>query len=433
MERGRAPRTVGQEHEETDKICVALPRGWVPGATIAATFLFFGAVAFLAQYGGRIAASTQERVSEMALREGQRYERAGMLPEAIGSYRKALAQGLSHAPSREDGMRRLSALLAEQGRKPEYRSRRTDSLVAGGAFDVDAQTKRWTIDDETRQSISIDEIEKVSGMGSVRIVCDTATRDVLISQTICVVPGKQYEMSVWSRAIKLKSAAFDLSTRTDDQKQEISRTDLGADHEWRQDAFIFTASNDTRSVNATIQAAQGAGQLWIDNVSLRDAQPSLIESGGFDKVNDARGQWLGKLLDGMKIQGDTEIVMEGSASLRVELVDSLNFGFWQTIDVTPGAAYRFEGWIRTENLGGLGACLEVQDAETGWEGFSVSTSPRITGTHDWQRVSIEFVVPAETNWLSVLLRRPSAGGPESGAGKVWFDAVRLSRGESAAP
>jgi hypothetical protein len=194
---------------------------------------------------------------------------------------------------------------------------------------------------------------------------------------------------------------------------------------------MFTASNEVRTVSTTIQAAHGAGQLWIDNISLRDALPSLIENGSFDQTNDARRFWLGKLLDGMRVQGDTENVMEGGTALRVELADNLNFGFWQTIDVTPGAAYRIEGWIRTENLGGLGACLEVQDAETGWEGFSVSTSPRITGTHDWQRVSIDFVVPAETNWLSVLLRRPSAGGPEGGTGKVWFDAVRLSRGEGA--
>jgi hypothetical protein len=133
----------------------------------------------------------------------------------------------------------------------------------------------------------------------------------------------------------------------------------------------------------------------------------------------------------MKLQGDTEIVMEGSVSLRAELRDNLNFGFWQSIDVTPGATYRLEGWIRAENLGGLGACLEVQDTETGWEGFSVSTSPRITGTEDWQRVSIEFVVPTETNWLSILLRRPSAGGPEGDIGVVWFDAVRLLRSENA--
>ncbi|MCC6152898.1 MAG: hypothetical protein IT367_04030 [Candidatus Hydrogenedentes bacterium] len=405
-----------------------LPRGWVSGATIAATILFFVVVAFLARYGGQIATASQGRVAETALRDGHRFERAGMLPEAIAAYRKALAQGLSHAPSNEDCMRRLTALLAEQGRKPEYRLRKTDSLIAGGEFDSDAQSNRWTIDDAARRLIAIDEIEKVSGLGALRIGGAATARDVLINQTIRVVPGKQYEMSVWSRALNSQSASIEL---TNDQKQQISRTEIGGDHEWKQDTFAFIASNETRSVNATIQVSHGAGQLWIDNASLRDLQPSLIENGSFEQTGDARALWLGKVLDGMKIQGDTENAMEGSTALCVELVDNINFGFWQTIDVTPGAAYRLEGWIRTENLGGLGACLEVRDAETGWEGFSVSTSPRITGTHDWQRVSIDFVVPAETNWLSVLLRRPSAGGPEGGAGRVWFDAVRLSRGEGA--
>lgn len=419
---------MGQELEKTEEECVALPQGWVPGATIAATILFFVSVAILARYGGHIAASSQGRVAETALRDGQRYERAGMLPEAISAYRKALAQGLSHAPSREDGLRRLSALLAEQGRQPEYRLRRTDSLVAGGEFDSDAQMNHWAIDDTAHPLVAIDEIEKVSGLGALRIASDTAERDVRISQTIRVVPGKQYEMSIWSRALNTKSASVDLSN---DEKQEISRTELGEEHEWKQDAFTFITPDETRLIHATIHAAQGPGELWLDNVSLRDALPSLIENGSFDHASDARASWLGKLLDGMSVQGDTEIVMEGGSSLHVELVDSLNFGFWQTIDVTPGAAYRLEGWIRTENLGGLGACLEVQDAETGWEGFSVSTSPRITGTQDWRRVAIDFVVPIETNWVSILLRRPSAGGPEGGTGKVWFDAVRLSRGEGA--
>ncbi|MCC6794534.1 MAG: hypothetical protein IT366_05395 [Candidatus Hydrogenedentes bacterium] len=422
---------MGQNHEQTDGERVALPRGWVPGTTIAATILFFGGVALLAQFGGPIASIAQERVAETALREGQRYERAGMLSEAIGAYRKALARGLSHAPNNEDCMRRLSALLAEQGRKAEYRLRRNDSLVAGGEFDVDAQAALWIDDDATRQWIGVDSIEKVSGVSAVRIDCASATSDVLLSQTIYVVPGKAYELSIWSRALDITSASFDLAAGENDVRQEIVRADLGGDHEWRQDSFIFTASRETRAVHATIQAAHGAGEVWIDSVSLRDAQPSLIENGSFDQTNDVRASWLGKLQDGMQIESDTENVVEGSTSLRAEIVDGINFGFWQTIDVTPGAAYRLEGWIRTENLGGLGACLEVQDAESGWEGFSAATSPRITGTQDWQRVSIEFVVPAETAWLSVLLRRPSAGGPEVGIGRVWFDAVRLSRAEGA--
>ncbi len=419
---------MGQELEQTDQECVALPRGWVPGATIVAAIFFFVVVACLARYGGQIATSSQGRVAETALRDGQRYERAGMVPEAISAYRKALAQGLSHAPSREDGMRRLSALLAEQGRQPEYRLRRTDSLVAGGEFDSDAQTDRWAMDDAAHQRIAIDEIEKISGVGALRIGSDTATNDIFISQKIRVVPGQQYELSIWSRASNAKSASIDLAN---DQKQQILRAELGGEHEWKQSAFTFIASNETRSVNATIHVTNSAGQLWIDNVSLRDALPSLIENGSFDQTSDTRAFWLGKLVDGIQIQGDTENAMEGSTALRADLADNINFGFWQTIDVTPGAAYRLEGWIRTENIGGLGACLEVQDSETGWEGFSVSTSPRIKDTHDWQRVSIDFVVPTETNWLSVLLRRPSAGGPEGGTGKVWFDAVRLSRGEGA--
>src|SRR5690606_1097309 len=108
---------------------------------------------------------------------------------------------------------------------------KTDSLIAGGEFDSDAQSNRWTIDDAARRLIAIDEIEKVSGLGALRIGGDATARDVLINQTIRVVPGKQYEMSVWSRALNSQSASIEL---TNDQKQQISRTELGGDHEWKQ-------------------------------------------------------------------------------------------------------------------------------------------------------------------------------------------------------
>ena len=80
--------------------------------------------------------------------------------------------------------------------------------------------------------------------------------------------------------------------------------------------------------------------------------------------------------------------------------------FYQKIPVTPGKAYRFEGWIRSEGLVGVqGAWLHVSCHRADGSWSESSQSLPVTGTSDgWQHRSVEIVPNADVSTVDVCVR-----------------------------
>lgn len=135
---------------------------------------------------------------------------------------------------------------------------------------------------------------------------------------------------------------------------------------------------------------------------------------------------------------DSTVSHSSSNSVKVTFNGS-NVNYYhvsqQNISVAPNTTYLIEGYLKTENLttsGRKGVCIEVQDMR-GWQ-QGTWTTPCLTGTNNWTRVSLVFTTkpststdPGTTN-VRVSLRAYGCNVntetcPTSGT--VWWDDVKL--------
>jgi hypothetical protein len=97
----------------------------------------------------------------------------------------------------------------------------------------------------------------------------------------------------------------------------------------------------------------------------------------------------------------------------------------QAVAVEPRARYRLNFLLRTENLRSAGMpALQAVSAETN---ELLGQYDIVAGTADWQRVTLEFVVPDDTE--GILLQTIKMPCPQECpiVGTFWYDDLSLER------
>lgn len=88
--------------------------------------------------------------------------------------------------------------------------------------------------------------------------------------------------------------------------------------------------------------------------------------------------------------------------------------------VEPGKQYELSAWIKTSNLKGAGAFLEIAwIMSQGGAPISGGVSNAISGTHDWTKLSTILKAPKDAGRAWILLKT-------AGTGIVYFDDVSIS-------
>jgi hypothetical protein len=173
---------------------------------------------------------------------------------------------------------------------------------------------------------------------------------------------------------------------------------------------------------ATDPAADGPvpEQIWNGDFE-RDLQPT----------SEKDVYWIINSRPAARIGGDST-AHSGKGSLRIlfKSDDKLDtVGVAQTIAVTPGTQYHFEGYIRTEDLtsGGMPS-ISILDATN--EGVLVSSPPAPSGTNDWQKVTLDFKTGATSDGIIVKVTRAPCAEQEQVCpifGTIWYDDFSLKR------
>jgi hypothetical protein len=104
-------------------------------------------------------------------------------------------------------------------------------------------------------------------------------------------------------------------------------------------------------------------------------------------------------------------------------------GLIQEINVSPGAQVTASAWVKTEDLsapsgGEVQAILKIEF----WQGGNIigaEEAGRISGTRDWNQVSLTTNVPQGTSLAKVILLLWNPEGTGN-SGKVYFDDVEVS-------
>jgi len=177
-----------------------------------------------------------------------------------------------------------------------------------------------------------------------------------------------------------------------------------------------------------------ARDLWLEMVSQNQTSPApLIWNGGFE-TDAASGlaqfDWAINPSDYLRAIIDAASPHSGSRSLRLEFTGRdtlrLNGEVKQLIVVRPQARYRLEFYVKARDfVSPEGPRLVIVHSRTNTE--IAASAPVAEGSYDWQRVTLEFVSPAD--WNAVLLtikRTPKFSYDEPTRGALWLDDFTLS-------
>ena len=120
----------------------------------------------------------------------------------------------------------------------------------------------------------------------------------------------------------------------------------------------------------------------------------------------------------------------GSRSLRLEFTGRdtlrLNGEIKQLVVVRPQTRYRLEFYVKARDfVSPEGPRLVIAHSRASAE--IARSAPIVEGTYDWQRVTLEFVAPADWGALLLTIKRtPKFSYDEPTRGALWLDDFTLT-------
>jgi hypothetical protein len=163
-------------------------------------------------------------------------------------------------------------------------------------------------------------------------------------------------------------------------------------------------------------------------------QPERIRNGGFESSLSAPAadsfDWVVNSRPQAQIGIDSR-AHNGHGSLRIffratNTLEKIQLS--QTVIVEPGALYRLECYVRTEDLISVNTpILMIQDAVS--SATVVETVPLPSGTNDWQKVTLEFKTNPKHDGITIGFRRAPCADAQICPifGTVWYDDFSLQR------
>ena len=167
------------------------------------------------------------------------------------------------------------------------------------------------------------------------------------------------------------------------------------------------------------------------NASL--PQPEQFWNGGFESNPASAGpnnfDWVINSRPQALISIDSQ-AHSGHSSLRLVFkannLDKIPVS--QVVAVEPGAQYRFECFVRTDNLSSASTpILLIRDAVDNT--ILAAAKPVATGTNEWQQVTFDFKTNPQHDGIIVGFDRASCGEEKICPifGTVWYDDFNLQR------
>lgn len=156
--------------------------------------------------------------------------------------------------------------------------------------------------------------------------------------------------------------------------------------------------------------------------------PSVEDDANHDQLPDA---WQASAYDSLaKLEWDDGVARSGRHSLRIRDTKhptgtswKENTGRWisaKRFSVTPGATYTLEAWIKTQDVTGRAVVQIAWWNQNKW--LAESTSTAVSGTCDWQRVTVTAKAPPEADTAMIYL------GLANSQGTAWYDDINMIEG-----
>lgn len=176
-------------------------------------------------------------------------------------------------------------------------------------------------------------------------------------------------------------------------------------------------------------ASEFARQAGLDKF----ARPGAFTNGDFESAirepNTFLFDWTATRTDSKADVGlDSSVSHGGRRSLRVLFRGYTKLQFFdvqQLIAVRPGSRQRIEFWVRTENL--RSGSMPLFSVLGGPREQTLAVSgPLPSGTNDWQKISIDVDVPADSEGIRIVSGREPCPTECPLAGIFWVDDFQIS-------
>lgn len=206
--------------------------------------------------------------------------------------------------------------------------------------------------------------------------------------------------------------------------KSLSADEKKAEHKTGED--LFKALFEKKQYRAAQELARDIGVESGESVGR-------FANGGFENGISAPGVslfgWQINPVAQTQVSFDSEQHHGGLRSLRI-IFDGFSrpayYNITQLVVVEPNTRYRFEGYVRTQDLKSGGAPL-IEVVNTA-DNKVLGTTPAFPlGRNDWQPVTVEFSTPADTEGIYVRTNRAFCGEVCPIFGIIWYDDFNLER------
>ena len=151
---------------------------------------------------------------------------------------------------------------------------------------------------------------------------------------------------------------------------------------------------------------------------------NLLENSSFETGEETPSGWevANSMPDHIVMLRDVEISLTGAASVRIESnsVGAAEYPAFKYLyqNVRPGEEYLGTVWARTENIQDIGGYVVIEYYNDNVRISFTQGNSTGSGSHDWQQLLVQGIVPAGANRIRL-------GLVAHGEGKVWFDDADL--------
>ena len=189
--------------------------------------------------------------------------------------------------------------------------------------------------------------------------------------------------------------------------------------------------------SAFLNSLISAGKLETARALLgdlvgRDNQTALISNGGFeaDILRDfSQFDWSFNRSEYARLAIDGAMARSGTRSLRIEFTGRdttrLDDEIKQLVPLRAGARYVLECYVKTSGLDSPeGPRVVVTDTRS--PTWVAASEPIANGSHEWQRLTLDFIAPqrpaGDSSAVVVSIKRkPRFSYDDPTRGTVWFD------------
>jgi tetratricopeptide (TPR) repeat protein len=196
----------------------------------------------------------------------------------------------------------------------------------------------------------------------------------------------------------------------------------------------------TREVFFFVDGLLGNGRtveaqtVWRQAITLiglpkmEEPPGSLIWDGGFETDVTGGGlAWHIQAPPKILISYDRKVKHSGARALRIDFSfrgNSYLAGLCQRVVVEPNVTYELSAWLRTrETAEGRSIFLKLAEAGTPWKQYA--TTPELSGSNEWTRVSTQWTSPDNSRLAEVCLQRSPGLQSSQLPTTTWVDDVSL--------